>query len=366
MKNTNPFPINKYIGSKYFCNRIQETERIISAATNQRNIAVISEFGIGKTTLIKHIKEELKELENYSFYFVELYKTENTAQFLVALLSSVFRKGNIKSKINKYFPELDITIAGNKEEKTGKLFLTIDENNFKYFFKEFINYIETKNKKIIFALDDIQEIVKYLTQSQQKVFGNFTSASENISFIFSSDSKQALEVLLKEKTVNMEIIELQKIEKKEYAKFLKKRFTKENIKIDNIEIDYILTWSKTNTFYTSFVCNKIFNSGYKKITKKIINKTIQKILLEYSFVFADYKNILSEYQWRLLTAIAKEEDGAKITSAYFIEKYNLNAPSSVKTAIASLIQKKLIVRKNNTYFLINIFLERWICNYYKK
>ncbi len=358
MKNSNPFPLFNYIGSKYFCDRIQETERIISAVTNQRNIALVSELGIGKTSLIKHIKEELLELENYLFYYVEFNRTENVTQFINSFLATLFNKEKINAKTKKYFPELNISIK--KEKKTGNIRILIENNNLEYFFESLIKYLILKNKKIVFALDDIQKVIHYLTDYELAIFLKFLSVAENTSFVLSTNQVQILEILLGVNLKKTEIIELQKIEKKKYAKFIKKRFVKENIKIDKSSIEYILLWSKANTFYTHYICNKIFNTGCKKVTIEFVKQITQDILKEFNFIFIDYKNLLSEYQWKLLTAIAKEGNATQITSSDFIRHYKLNAPSSVKTAVNALIEKGLVIRKNNVYLIINTFLERWI------
>ncbi len=51
MKDTikNPFLIAGYHSPAYFCDRERETEKIISALTNDRSISLISPRRIGKT-----------------------------------------------------------------------------------------------------------------------------------------------------------------------------------------------------------------------------------------------------------------------------------------------------------------------------
>ncbi len=362
MKTKNPFLLNQYISNKYFCSRVQETERIISAVTNQRNIIVFSESGIGKTILIKHLEAELKELENYKFYYLGLKKIENLSQFISELLGAIFNKNDLK-KINRYFPELGFAIKINKQTKQRQISLDKTEVNFELIFEGIKKHLTTKNKKIVFALDDIQSVLKYLSNYQIKILQNFITFSENISFILSANNLKALGVLLEEDYEKTEKIELPKIDKKKYTKFIQKRFSKENRKITKNSIEYILNWSKTNSFYTHYLCNKLYESGYKKITKKAVKEIIQNIFVEYEFVFLTYKELLSEYQWRLLKAIAKEGNVIRITSTNFINDYNLNAPSSVKTAVNALIEKGLVVRKKNSYYLINVFFEKWLSQY---
>ena len=53
----NPFVIYGYKGADYFCDRKKETEVIMKALQNERNIVLISPRRIGKTGLIHHVFE---------------------------------------------------------------------------------------------------------------------------------------------------------------------------------------------------------------------------------------------------------------------------------------------------------------------
>ncbi len=360
----NPFPIYNYVNPKYFCNRISETERVISAVTNKRNIILFSENGIGKTTLIKHVAEELKELDNYRFIYVSLLKTENTYQFVNALFNSVFTKKNREKKLKNLFPELKFLMNQKDSLISKQIVLQEKEIDLSEILEKLILFLTKKNQNVIIALDDFQNLPLCLNKNQTAIIKRFFNDSENFSFILSSNNIVSVENFLEDDLGKTEIIELQKIERKKYKRFIKKRFVKEKIKIDNESIEFILNWSKKKTFYTHYICNKIYDSGNQKINIGIVKKIIGNILKEYEYVFLEYRRLLSKYQWKLLTAIAKAGDEAKITSIKFIEFYNLNAPSSVKTAINALIEKGLVVRKQKSYHIANVFLEQWIKRFY--
>ena len=55
----NPFTLKDYAGPEYFCNRINETKRLINAVENQRNFTLSSIRKMGKTGLIHHVFNQL-------------------------------------------------------------------------------------------------------------------------------------------------------------------------------------------------------------------------------------------------------------------------------------------------------------------
>lgn len=51
---TNPFLVYGYTGPDYFCDRKEDTQKLISALRNGRNITLMSPRRMGKTGLIKN------------------------------------------------------------------------------------------------------------------------------------------------------------------------------------------------------------------------------------------------------------------------------------------------------------------------
>ena len=57
----NPFVYQGYGGPDYFCDRAEETEKVISALRNGRNLILISPRKIGKTGLIDHTFYQIRQ-----------------------------------------------------------------------------------------------------------------------------------------------------------------------------------------------------------------------------------------------------------------------------------------------------------------
>jgi len=70
--------------------------------------------------------------------------------------------------------------------------------------------------------------------------------------------------------------------------------------------------------------------------------------------------LLTDYQWKVLIAIAIEGNAKLITSKDFIAKHNLGTPSSVHSAVKALLSKEMIYKEQEDYFIYDVFLERWL------
>ena len=151
-----------------------------------------------------------------------------------------------------------------------------------------------------------------------------------------------------------------KLDKNKYSEFIQNKFSLGKMEINRENVNKILDWTRTHTFYTQFICNRIWAKAAKKITNDVIITVMNEIMDENEAVFISYRNLLTEYQWKVLKAIAKEGSIKKILSKDFISKHKLHTTSSVQTSIKALMDKEMIYKENEYYFVYDVFLERWL------
>ena len=101
----------------------------------------------------------------------------------------------------------------------------------------------------------------------------------------------------------------------------------------------------------------------KLLQKLLFNKHLQQILKENEPVYYNFRNLLTDYQFKLLKAIAKEKAVAMPNSKDFIYKYKLNTPSSVESALKALSDKEMIYYEEGKYLVYDVFLSLWLEQY---
>src|SRR5690625_4667494 len=88
----NPFLITGYIAPTYFCNRLRETEMIIEALQNGRDLTLISPRRYGKTGLIQHVFHLTKESNpKVKCIYIDLFSTRNLDEFIVLFAENVIK-----------------------------------------------------------------------------------------------------------------------------------------------------------------------------------------------------------------------------------------------------------------------------------
>ena len=91
-----------------------------------------------------------------------------------------------------------------------------------------------------------------------------------------------------------------------------------------------------------------------------LEPVFHEILEQESSFFSEYVKLLTDTQWKVLKAAAREEPLSNPLSKDFIGKYALGASSSVSTALGMLKKQELIIEEDGAYYIHEVLLLRWL------
>ena len=95
----NPFVYKGYEGPSYFCDRERETEQMVGALRNGRNLTVISPRKIGKTGLIKHVFHRIKETNKDAIcIYIDIFATQNLYDFVQVFGATIIEEAVKREK----------------------------------------------------------------------------------------------------------------------------------------------------------------------------------------------------------------------------------------------------------------------------
>lgn len=370
MKIINPFLISGYISPKYFCNREKEEKNIISSINNQRNITMISLRRMGKTGLIKHVFYKLRNEKDIFLFYIDILPTLNLNDFINVFGNAIFGKINSTpdkaiKQVFKLFSKIKPAIS--YDPIIGQLnieFGLSNEAEIVFTVNKIFNYLIKSNKRIIIAIDEFQQIMQYPEKNVETLLRTNIQKTININYIFSGSRKNILLSMFNGYSrpfyQSTEILELKYIEKNKYIEFIKEVFNKGKTSITTKEAELIINLSSGYTYYVQYLCNKLFAQNFNKLSSEIIYKTFNSILNEKEVIYYNYRNLLTKYQFKVLTAIAKENNVKAPSSKDFIYKYRLNTPSSVIRALKSLIKNEMVYEEKGVYQVYDVFFSRWL------
>jgi len=328
----NPFLISGYYSPDYFCDRETETEKIIVALENDRNISLISPRRLGKTGLIHHVFHKISENDKHTvcIYF-DIFSTCNLNDFV------------------KIFAE---SILGEKHE-------TVTQS-----LQEVFTYLKQSEKRCYIAIDEFQQVAEYPEKGTEALLRSYIQFLPHVKFIFSGSRQHLMgEIFLSAKRPfyqSTQMMSLNTVNKRSYFQFASAHFQKNNFILTEECFESIYLQFEGHTWYIQAVLNRLYAYRKNIDNPDIVFYAIRELLEENTSGYQELLKAYSSVQTNLLRAIAKEGVVAQINSGDFISKYKLKNSSSISRSLKKMMDNELIYKSEKGYIIYDRFLGLWL------
>ncbi|MDR7131027.1 hypothetical protein J2X69_003386 [Algoriphagus sp. 4150] len=365
----NPFIINTYQGKDYFCDRENDLKTLVSHIKNDRNVVLYAWRRLGKSALIHRLFEELETSKEYETIYIDLLASQNMDEAIQSIASAIYEKygkttSGLSAGIQKLFGSIGATISFNALSGLPEITLGIIKQGQQYqSLKALGEFLLSRKKRIVIAIDEFQQIVDYENIKAEAVFRAWVQQIPGVRFIFSGSHRTLMEAMFTEKKrpfyQSSQLESLQPIPLTAYTEFILHHFQAAKKTISPESIEKIYLWSRGQTYTVQLVCNQLF-SNYKKITESTVDIVFDQILTQQQSIFANFQKMLTKAQWNVFRAIAKEEPLQNPMGKDFLQKHNLGAASTVRTALKALEKLELVIKDEDYYLVHEVQLARWM------
>lgn len=330
----NPFVIYGYKGAEYFCDRQKETETIMRALHNERNVALISPRRIGKTGLIHHAFAQItNEHPDIRCFYMDINATRNLQQF-VELFAKTF----------------SITVSNDQKEES---------------LKHVLDYLKDSDKRIYVAIDEFQQISEYPEKNVEALLRSHIQFIPNVVFVFAGSKQHIMaEMFTSAKRPfyqSSQMLSLSPIDKKVYCEFANNLMEKKCMKLSEDVFGYVYDIVDGQTWYVQHILNRLYDIG-GEIDIRLVNDTIMTSVMEQEVAFLNYYESLTYNQSQLLLAIARDKAVESVLSQDFIHRHGLPASSSVSLALKALIEREFVYKYNGKFIIYDRFFAIWLRN----
>ena len=367
----NPFSLEPYTTKENFCDREQELKDITSFLTNGSNVTLISPRRYGKTGLIFRTFEDLKE-KHYTCIYADIFSAQSLDDFIKILSEAIVSSIANESLIKKFFIALkNVRPLLSYDSMSGSPQVTftfqLDEQK-KLTLKSIFDFLEKQEKQIILAIDEFQQIREFKETNIEALLRTYIQQMHHVKFIFCGSKKHLMADMFtnakKPFYESSRTIYIDRIDSEKYKKFITYLFQKAGKNIDEDAVDFILEWTKRHTYYTQFVCNRVFAESSKNISLEDVKRTISSILRFEVPNFIERRNLITDKQWKYLIAVAKEGSVKQPTASAFLMKYGIGSSATAKKILSTLVEKELLLEQSDlngkTYSVYNVFMSRWM------
>lgn len=376
-KVTNPFIVRGVIPPEYFCDREQETKKLVGWLTNGNNVVLIASRRIGKSRLIDHCFEQPELKDAYYKVFVDIMQTGNIQEFTYELGKAVFDTlSPVSNRLAKLFMQTVQSLHGEFgiDPITGhpKFSFSLGHiSNPTYTLDEIFRFLEQADKPCLIAIDEFQRIADYPESNVEAILRTHIQRMSNCGFIFSGSERHMLGQMFLDSNrpfySSASIMNLEEIRKDKYCAFAMEHFSEFGKRIEAANVIRVYDLFSGNTFALQKTMNMAFMSTPDKgeCTLNIIHEAIDDILEDNTYEYRNRLMTMGSAQKQVLYAIGKKGKVAQITGAEFINRNKLGSASSVQSAMRKLLTDGWVTEYTDdegkkVYHLTDYFLTLWI------
>lgn len=372
----NPFIVTGKIAPPYFCDRVQESARLIKSLTNGNNMVIISPRRMGKTGLIQFCYEKPKIREEYYTFFIDILHTSSLREFTYLLGRAVYETLLPRSeKMVKLFVQTLKSISGKFgfDPLTGLPTFNVELGDIdrpEYTLEEIFRLLASADKPCIVAIDEFQQIAKYPEKNIEALLRTRIQKINNCNFVFAGSERHMMQEMFTSSARpfyhSADIMELNAIVPEVYIPFIVKHFESRDRKINSDNVEKVYNLFKGHTYYIQKTFNEAFADTLEgdECTIKTLRIAIDNLIAYNDTIFREILSNIPEKQKELLYAIAKDGEAERMTSAEFIKRHSLTSASSVQSATNKLLEKDIITEINKVYLVTDKLFAMWINNIY--
>lgn len=367
----NPFITSGYVSADYFCDRRQESERLVSEVVNGNNLALVSTRRMGKTGLIRHCFQFPEIQNNYYTFFIDIYDSRSLRDLVFALSKEILEvlKPVGKKALQSFWECVKSLQASISFDVNGVPSLNLGLGDIQApanTLDEIFRYLGQADKPCLVAIDEFQQITGYVEENVEATLRTYVQQCNNARFIFAGSQRHVMGNMFLTASrpfyQSVSMMHLESIPLEEYITFACMHFEWDGKTIEKEAVSVIYEQFEGITWYMQKVLNALYDMTPDRGTCEVgmVADAIRQIVDSFRYTYSEILFRLPEKQKELLIAITKEGKAKAITSGAFIKKYRLASASSVQAALKGLLEKDFVTQEMGVYQIYDRFLGIWL------
>ena len=342
MKLDNPFLTRGYAGPDYFCDREAETEKLVSAIANGRDVTLVAPRRYGKTGLIHNAFQRLEK--THATVYLDIFAIEDLTSFVQAFSSAVLGRldsapERVGRKMLAFFKSCRPTMTP-QEDGSFEFSFSLAPSQAKATLKDTFDYIAARKRKVAIAIDEFQQIRNFPEKGVEALLRSYVQFVPNAHLVFAGSKKHMMdEMFVSPKGPfyqSTQLMALDAIDETKYESFARNFFKAAGRPFDASAFSHLYGRFEGITWYVQTVLNRIWAKGAGLDSASLVDQTVDELVEEAGVFFHDLLFSQTAAERAILKAIGREGTVRALSSAGFIKRHALPSASTIRSAAAKL------------------------------
>ena len=363
----NPFILQGYTDPERFCDRERERAALRSHFANGRNVVVLGERRMGKTALIRHV------LEGENGMVVDLLSCRDLHDAVAKIGRALLDREGTASHAHetlwqRFLGQFEVQFSADAVTGSPQVAVRLGRDRSPAPALDSIGaYLSRLHPGFVLCLDEFQQITHFREPGAEATFREWMQQHPGVRFVFSGSHSSSMRAMFGQHSrpfyQSCEILELHAVSQLDYAEFIRRNFAASGRAVPDDVIDAVYGWARGTTHWIQAQCNRLYDRPESPALADV--KEVQRsILAGLQGFFGQIVNQLAPTQAALLAAIARSPEGVAQPSAMeFLQRHQLPAASSVRSALLALDRSELVLqRPDGRWLLSDPLLAEWLKN----
>ena len=369
----NPFLVYGYESPTYFCDREVETQELLEALLNGRNVSLISPRRMGKTGLIHNLFYHLqREQQEWECIYIDIYATKSLADLVRVLAREVVERlatplQKIGTNILNALRGIKLTMEFDPITNQPQWSVSVQPQEVLQSLEGVFQLLQSLDQAVVIAIDEFQQVMEYPERNIEAILRTYVQSAHNVRFIFSGSKQHLMSQMFDSPKhpfySSTQRLHLRAIDENVYYAFALNHFKNKGLEMSEELFHIIYTTVDGVTWYVQSLLNKMYGVFENQtLTETDFRHCLQMINASREEDYRHLYKLLTPNQATLLAAIAKEHSVKSPTSSGFMQKYHLKAVGSVQRALQYLLDNEYIYLATEGYIVYDRFLAFWLRN----
>lgn len=365
MNLNNPFILIGYQGSRYFCDREAETDKLLSWIRNGSNITLMAPRRYGKTGLIHNVFARLPE--EYRGIYLDIYSTRSLSDLAKMFAEAVIGSMDTPvektlSAIGRFFKGVRPTVTP-QAEGMPKFSFDIVPSEAESTLRDAFAYLKAHECKLVIAFDEFQQILEYPEKGTEALLRSLIQETPWIRFVFAGSRHHLMSEMFATASHpfynSTDMMSLGVIDPAKYAAFARSFFEDGGRKFSKEAFRALYDRFDGVTWYVQRVLNWVWDAADGFDDVRIVDEAVKSLIADRALVFRDLLDSQPEVARKLLPAMARCGRVKNPTGLEFLRKARLSA-SSVRSALTDLVNRDIVYRSPDGYLVYERFFGEWL------
>jgi len=366
-----PFTYGGTVSKRSFTNRKVEIERLYGNLTGGINTCIISPRRWGKSSLVERVVAKIqRNNKQHRVVMIDLFSVNSEGQFLELFAREVIKASSTKLDdwtkttqrvFKKLIPRISFSSAPGME-----FGLEFDWDEAKKYRDEILNLPDVigkrKKLKFVICIDEFQNIMNYQTgEDLEKAMRAYWQRHKQTTYCLYGSKRHMMSDIFNDPSRPFyrfgDIIFLQKIELKEWIRFITLRFKQTGKSITKELAAKIATDMANHSWYVQQFAHFVWLRTKTEVTPDIVKRARREIMMTHQPFFMQTIDICSRTQLNLLRAVVAGE--TRMTSTAAMRKHKLGTPNNVSKNLQTLKERDIIDEYDDTYIFLDPVFELW-------